>query len=290
MHEEDSFLDRIKEVFFNPNGRFSRETFVITFTGLLLFASITSPLLYKLCGLFLPVFIINLLALGYVGYIIYAFFVIYIKRLHDLNLTGWLSLIILFPVLNFFFTIYLCIKDGSPGQNKHGDSLLYDGPSVLLFLCYAVLGLYALGTGAGLIYWKKMRNIPNTGAGVQQVMNIIPKNLMPEKLQEDLKNNPRAMGLLFIDNQFTAPAVSITKTRVLIRGIHVYKMIQVALREGKKLEIRFSDNSVANVTKFIASDDSLSVQMAVFEIDKPLGTPAPLHKENRNLLENINAF
>lgn len=290
MYNEDSLLDKIKEVFFNSKGRFSRETFAITFTGLLLFASITSPLLYKLCGLFLPIFLVNLIALGYVGYLTYAFFIIYIKRLHDLNLTGWLSLIILFPFLNFFFTIYLCIKDGSPGQNKYGDSLLYDGPSVLLFFCYAVLGLYAIGTGVGLIYWKKMRNIPHTGEGVQQVMNIIPKNLMSEKIKEDLKNNPRSMGLLFIDNQFTAPVVSITKTRVLIRGIHVYKMIRIALRSGKRLEIRFSDNSVANVTKFIASDDSLSVQMAVFEIDKSLGTPAPLHEENRKLLENINAF
>ena len=290
MNTEDSFLEKIKKVFFNSNGRFSRETFAITFVGLLLFASITSPLLYKLCGLFLPVFLINLMALVYVGYIIYAFFVIYIKRLHDLNQSGWLSLIILFPFLNFFFTAYLCIKPGTPGQNKYGTSLDYDGPSALLFLCYGVLCLYALGTVAGMIYWKKLRNIPNTGEGVQKVMNVIPKNLMPEKLQEDLKNNPRAMGLLFIDNQFTVPAVSITKTRVLIRGIDVYKMIKVALREGKKLEIRFSDNSVANVTGFISSDDSLSVQMAVFEIDKPLGTPAPLHEKNRKLLENINAF
>ena len=290
MNEPDSFLDKIKELFFDPNGRFSRETFAITLVGLLLFASITSPLLYKLCGLFLPVFLINLLALGYVGYIIYAFFIIYIKRLHDLNQSGWLSLIILFPVLNFFFTAYLCLKDGAPGQNKYGDPLVYDGPSALLVLCYIVLGVYALGTVAGLVYWKKLRNIPNTGEGVQKVMNIMPKSLTPDHIKEELSNKPRALGLLFIDNQFTTPVVSITPTRVLVRGTPEGQMIKAAVHAGKKVTVRFSDNSSANVIKFIAADNSPSVQMIVFEMDQPLGMPADLNEKNRQLLENMNAF
>ena len=289
MNGEDSFVNKIKETFFDPTDRFSRETFSITLVALLLFSSITSPLLYKLCGLFLPFILVILLALIYVGYITYAFFVLYIKRLHDLNLSGWLSLLILFPGINFFFTAYLCVKKGTPESNNYGDSLTYAGPSVLLFLCYAVLGLYAFGIGVSWFYWKKLRNIPNTGQGVQQMLNVT-KGLMPEEIQQELKDNPRAMGLLFIDDQFTTPVVSITQTRMLIRGIDMGKMVKVALYDGKKLEIRFSDNTVANITKFIASDDSLSVQMAVFEIDKPLGTPAKLHEENRKLLEKMNAF
>ncbi|MCY4513063.1 MAG: hypothetical protein OXB86_05185 [Bdellovibrionales bacterium] len=56
--------------------------------------------------------------------------------------------------------------------------------------------------------------------------------------------------------------------------------MQATLRKGKSLEVRFSDNSVANIIKFIASDDSTSVQMAVFEMDTPLGTD-DLHEENK---------
>ena len=85
---ENSFSDKIKDIFFNHRGRFSRETFVITFAGLLLFIFISSPLLYKLCGLFLPWLLIVLLAMAYVVYMIYAMIVLCIKRLHDLNMSG----------------------------------------------------------------------------------------------------------------------------------------------------------------------------------------------------------
>ena len=282
---ESSFSNQIKDVFFNHRGRFSRETFAITFAGLLLFIFISSPLLYKLCGLFLPWLIIVLLALAYVGYMIYAMFVLCIKRLHDLNMSGWASILVMIPLLNILLVAYLCLTKGDSGNNRYGEALDYKGPSFLLFLSYAVLCFYALATGVGLYYGKKLRNIQNTGQGVQKMIGILPK-----AVREELKQNPRAMGVLFVDNQFTAPAVSITENRILIRGIEFKTIIQQALLKGKKVEVRFSDNSFANVTKLVVSDDSLSVQMAVFEIDQPIGVPAKLGDRNRQLLEKMNAF
>lgn len=282
---ESSFSDKIKDIFFNHRGRFSRETFVVTFAGFLLFIFISSPLLYKLCGLFLPWFLIVLLAMAYVGYMIYAMIVLCIKRLHDLNMSGWASFLVMIPLVNLLFIAYLCLKEGDFGSNRYGEALDYEGPSFLLFLSYAVLCVYAVAMGAGLYYGKKLRSIQNTGQGVQKMIGILPKSV-----QEELKQNPRAMGVLFIDNQFASPAVSITKNRVLVRGIDFKQAIQQALSQGKKVEVRFSDNSFANVTRLVVSDDSLSVQMAVFEIDQPIGVPAELGDRNRQLLERMNAF
>lgn len=289
MYENNSLSAKIKDIFLNHRDRFSRETFVITFTALLVFMFVTSPLLYKLCGLFLPMFIIILLGIGYVAYMIYAMFVLCIKRLHDLNMTAWLSILILIFPFNVLFVGYLCFKKGEPGRNNYGDPLDYEGPSFLLFICYAVLCLYALGIGVGLFYAKKLRNIQNTAVGVKQMIGVLPK-IAQKQIQEELKNNPRAMGALFINDQLTSAAVSITASRVLVRGTDVKRTINIALREKKRVEVRFPDNSLANITKFISSDDSLSVQMAVFEIDKAIGTPAKLSDRNRQLLEKINAF
>ena len=287
MYEEESlsFKEKIKDVFFNHHGRLSREAFLITFVGLMLFSAITTPFLYKLCRLFLPVIIINLMAVAYVASIIYATVVICIKRLHDLNMTGWISILALFYPLNLLFFAYLCIKQGDDENNKYGEPLNYAGPSFILYCCYALFGLFAVGVGVSLFYWKNLKDISNTGAGVQKMINILPK-----QAQEELKDNPRAMGGVFLDNQLVSAAVPITKDRVLIRGVHVKMSLNIALREGKKVQIRFPDNSVANITKLLVFNDSTSVQMAVFEIDKPIGTPAKLGERNRGLLEKMNAY
>jgi uncharacterized membrane protein YhaH (DUF805 family) len=43
-----------------------------------------------------------------------------IKRLHDLNKTGWLYLLGLVPIVNFFFAIYLIVWKGTEGDNRYG--------------------------------------------------------------------------------------------------------------------------------------------------------------------------
>ena len=283
--EENSFLSKIKWIFFNHRGSFSRETFVVTFTALNLFIIISVPLLYKMCSLFLPVGLQTLLALAYLGFMLYALFVLCIKRLHDLNKASWLSILIMFVPLNILFIAYLCLKEGDLKNNSYGDTLEYQGPAFLLFFCYALLGLYILGTVFLFFRVTKLNKIENTAEGVKQMIDVLPK-----KTQKELKNDLRAVGALFINGQFTTAIASITKSRVVVRGVNFKYAIQVALSQNKKVEIRFSDNSTANVTKLIASDDSSSVQMSVFEMDSPIGTPAKLGEKNRKILERMNAF
>lgn len=43
-----------------------------------------------------------------------------VRRLHDLDRTGWLSILILVPFLNFFFALYLIFAGGTPQANRFG--------------------------------------------------------------------------------------------------------------------------------------------------------------------------
>ncbi len=44
-----------------------------------------------------------------------------IKRLHDINMSGWYWLIFLIPIANLIFALYVIFKDGTPGPNKYGE-------------------------------------------------------------------------------------------------------------------------------------------------------------------------
>lgn len=61
---------------------------------------------------------------------IYSFFYIVIfvvsiifsvKRLHDLNQTGWLSIFMFIPIIGFFFYLYLLFASGSDEANRFGN-------------------------------------------------------------------------------------------------------------------------------------------------------------------------
>ncbi|MBR2519581.1 MAG: DUF805 domain-containing protein [Selenomonadaceae bacterium] len=47
-------------------------------------------------------------------------YMLMIRRLHDLNKTGWLALLVLVPVVNVFFALYLLFAPGSVGANDYG--------------------------------------------------------------------------------------------------------------------------------------------------------------------------
>jgi uncharacterized membrane protein YhaH (DUF805 family) len=43
-----------------------------------------------------------------------------IKRLHDLEMVGWYSILSLIPLVNLFFGIYVLFKKGTGGPNRYG--------------------------------------------------------------------------------------------------------------------------------------------------------------------------
>lgn len=44
-----------------------------------------------------------------------------VKRLHDIDKSGWLILLCLVPVVNFFWGLYILFADGTVGPNQFGD-------------------------------------------------------------------------------------------------------------------------------------------------------------------------
>ncbi|WP_410209671.1 DUF805 domain-containing protein [Aquirhabdus sp.] len=75
-----------------------------------------------------------------------------IRRLHDLNRTGWLGLIVYVPVIGFLFWLYLVLAHGSTERNRYGrprDASVWEGIfgliwGGLLFGSLLFLGVYAV--------------------------------------------------------------------------------------------------------------------------------------------------
>ncbi len=47
-------------------------------------------------------------------------FILTIRRLNDMNKSGWLSLLLLLPIVNLLFMLWLVFWPGSAGSNHHG--------------------------------------------------------------------------------------------------------------------------------------------------------------------------
>ncbi len=49
-----------------------------------------------------------------------------IRRCHDLDKSGWFSLLLCIPVINIFFCCYLTFVRGTIGPNKYGEDMVKD--------------------------------------------------------------------------------------------------------------------------------------------------------------------
>lgn len=88
-----------------------------TFIGLgILFGAVTNNI-NRIGG-----FSIGMLAIALLVYAVWMYFnfVLTIKRLHDTNNTGWLSLLLLVPFINIVFAFYILFARGTKGDNNYG--------------------------------------------------------------------------------------------------------------------------------------------------------------------------
>ena len=94
---------------------------------------------------------IGMVVIGLAFYIalVYFNFVFTIRRLHDRNHTGWMSLLMLIPFFNLLFFIYLCCAKGDAAANNYGAPHLTKtwekilGWIYIILLPIAMLGLVA---------------------------------------------------------------------------------------------------------------------------------------------------
>ena len=96
---------------FNADGRIGRKDWIIWIVGIAIIFGILGWILGDR-GQWVQA-ILSLIA-GIAGIFMG------IKRLHDLDKTGWLYLLGIIPIVNIFFAIYLIVWKGTDGNNKYG--------------------------------------------------------------------------------------------------------------------------------------------------------------------------
>ncbi len=114
----------------SAKGRFGRLSFLAW--GLLLGLAldvIVFPLMFIFGGLQVftasngtPSFNGSSFAILFIPYLafLYVVFVFYIRRLHDLNKSGWWLLLSFVPLINLFFFLYILLGKGTDGPNRFG--------------------------------------------------------------------------------------------------------------------------------------------------------------------------
>ncbi|HTF97925.1 MAG TPA: DUF805 domain-containing protein [Cellvibrio sp.] len=105
--------------FFSPSSRINRlrywaHSMVFTFAMLGVFAII------GILGTLVSVSVaIGLGVIAYIAMMVFSF-ILMIQRLHDLNKTGWMSLLSIIPLANIYLIVLLIFFKGTEGRNDYG--------------------------------------------------------------------------------------------------------------------------------------------------------------------------
>lgn len=99
-----------------PKGRISRRTY----TKRIIILVVLNIFLMALSEFFSYSEIIALLMYLPAIYIALLMCMQIIKRLHDINASGWWCILALIPYVGVLFIIYLMFKKGTPGPNRFG--------------------------------------------------------------------------------------------------------------------------------------------------------------------------
>ncbi len=157
-------------VFLSLSGRIGRARYVAYMVGaiaLMTVAIFVIALLMKLTGKLGSV-VMTFLPLLMAVLIMAANFVFVIRRLHDMNRTGWLSLLALVPLVGIVFGLWLLFGPGDKEANKYGALPAPNGAGVIaaccvagvamLFAAFAAYGAYkvaSLGISGNSSRWSE---------------------------------------------------------------------------------------------------------------------------------------
>lgn len=86
-------------------------------------------------------------------FLIYLNIVLIVRRLHDLNKSGWMGLLLFIPVVQFFFMIYLLLASGTAGPNEYGPVRPATSIEKLMAWLILVAILVSLISTAGIFYY-----------------------------------------------------------------------------------------------------------------------------------------
>lgn len=125
---KDSSADKeavFKELFFTSKGRLNRKSYIYrslflslvlcVVQGVLTFAANTIGALELLFAV---------VAFGFSLFSFVSNIMMDVRRLHDLDLSGWWMLLMLVPLVNIFFALYMLFFKGTDGPNQYGEDPL----------------------------------------------------------------------------------------------------------------------------------------------------------------------
>ena len=148
---------------FSPKGRFSRLSFlawnlianilvgIVAIVFFALFGGINSMMAQgsvsqafgSVIGIIVILFTLAFLVVS---------FILYIRRLHDINMSGWWSALILIPLANILFSLYVMIRKGTEGSNNYGPARpTPQWEKIVGIITLLLLILYLIGIIATLI-------------------------------------------------------------------------------------------------------------------------------------------
>jgi uncharacterized membrane protein YhaH (DUF805 family) len=117
------YIDALKN-YANFSGRADRQQYWMFFLFNVIFAIVAS-ILDRVLGLS---FHMNGISLGYGWiYLLYALFVLIpglsagVRRLHDIDKSGWMLLVVLIPLAGAIWILVLLCTEGTRGANKYGE-------------------------------------------------------------------------------------------------------------------------------------------------------------------------
>jgi len=196
--EANSGQDFANVKVFSPNGRMGRVRFInyyitIPFAVLMAFSAVIGiisaiviPIMAEDGGGTVSVIMSAVMLLLYATFIVYQLLVI-IQRCHDFNASGWLSLVMLIPVVNILFLLALLFVPGTETANKFG---LPPKPNSTVQIVFAVVAPFIFIAIIGIL---AAIAIPAYNSYLEQAQNAEQEQLQQqqrlEELEQQLNNN-----------------------------------------------------------------------------------------------------
>jgi uncharacterized membrane protein YhaH (DUF805 family) len=105
--------------FFDPSGRINRLRYWAHTMVLLLGTLLIGGIIAGILSLISPYLGLGVLGITYIVMIVFSF-IVTIQRLHDMNYSGWLSILLIIPLASFVLWIMLIAIPSTPGRNNYG--------------------------------------------------------------------------------------------------------------------------------------------------------------------------
>ena len=114
---KENKMSKLTTLLFSPTGRLNRLPYIFT----PIFIALALLLIDFLMKLTIGSSDLNIIFYG-ISIIIYI--MLTIKRWHDVDKSGWLTVLSFIPIVNFFTALFLWFAKGTNGKNQYGDNPL----------------------------------------------------------------------------------------------------------------------------------------------------------------------